>query len=384
MSIATAACITKRADHAWLAVLLISCVLTACGKGEAKPEDASKLKPPAELAAVDVALVESRALSELLPLSGSLMPVVQAMVKSKVSGELLSVSVREGQAVAKGAVIARIDTKNQQALADSQRATVEKMRADSAMAKLQLDNNVRLLEKKFIAPTVVDTSRSAYAAAEAGVKAAVAQARLAEIGLEDAVVRAPIAGIVAKRMVQPGEKVSPDSALLSIVDLGLLELEASVPASEVPAIKVGQAVRFTVDGFGQRSFTGTVERINPVAETSSRTIRIYLAVPNPDGSLKGGMFAKGSLLLDAMVAAPVIPLLAVRNDGGLPYVLVVKDGKLLQRSVVLGLKNEQTGLVQVHTGLAVGELVLATSSRLLQADMTVALKAAAPVATAQK
>lgn len=376
--------VTRQCPPTFATVLVAACLLAACGKGDAKPEDAAKSPPPAELAPADVALVESRALSELLPLSGSLMPVVQAMVKSKVAGELLSVSVREGQSVAKGEVIARIDTKNQQALADSQRATVEKMRADSAMAKLQLDNNVRLLERKFIAPTVVDTSRSAYAAAEAGVKAAAAQARLAEIGLADAVVRAPIAGVVAKRMVQPGEKVSPDAPLVSIVDLGLLELEASVPASEVPNIKVGQAVNFTVDGFGERRFTGTVERINPIAEASSRALLLYLAVPNSDGSLKGGMFAQGSLLLDATAPAPVIPLIAVRNDGGLPYVLVVKDGKLVQRTVTLGVKSAQEGLVQVTSGLEVGERVLAASSSLLKADMAVTLKAAAPLAAAQK
>ncbi len=356
--------------------------LAACGKGEAKLEEAKPVVPPAELAAADIAVVENRALSRLLPLSGSLMPVVQAMVKSKVAGELLTVTVREGESVTRGAVLARIDTRNQQAQVDSQRATVEKARADLAMAKLELDNNQRLLDRNFIAPTVVDTSRSAHAASAAGLKAAQAQARLAEIGLSDAVVRAPINGIVAKRMVQPGEKVSPDEPLLSLVDLSLLELEAPAPASEVPLIKVGQAVRFTVDGFGERAFTGLVERINPVAESGSRSVLIYLAVPNADGSLKGGMFAKGTLLLDANAAAPVIPLSAVRTEAGLPYVLVLKDGKLLQRKVTLGLKSEEMGLVQVSQGLALGEQVLAASSGLLQAGMSVTLKpkAADPVA----
>lgn len=357
--------------------------LVACSQGDAKPEDAAKAPaPPAELAPADVVVVVSQPLSRVLPLSGSLMPVVQAMVKSKVAGELLAVTVREGEAVTKGTVLARIDTRNQQAQVDSQRANVEKARADLAMAQLELDNNQRLLAKKFIAPTVVDTSRSAHAAAAAGLKAVEAQARLGEIGLSDAVVRAPISGIVAKRMVQPGEKVSPDEPLLSLVDLSLLELEASAPASEVPAIKVGQAVRFTVDGFGSRAFTGTVERINPVAEAGSRSLLIYLAVPNADGSLKGGMFAKGTLELDVNAAAPVVPLSAVRTESGLPFVLVVQDGKLVQRPVTLGLKSEQQGLVQVSEGLVPGEQVLAASSVLLQAGMRVSLKPdAAAIAT---
>jgi len=358
--------------------------LAACGKGEAKLEDAKPIAPPTELAPADVAVVESKSLSRVLPLSGSLMPVVQATVKAKVAGELLAVTVREGETVSKGAVLARIETRNQQAQVDSQRANVEKARADLAVAKLELDNNQRLLDKKFIASTLVDTSKGTYAAAAAGLKAAEAQARLAEIGLEDAVVRAPISGIVAKRMVQPGEKVSPDEPLLSLVDLSLLTLEAPAPASEVPSIKVGQSVRFTVDGFGERAFEGQVERINPVAESGSRSILIYLAVPNSDGSLKGGMFAKGTLQLDASAPMPVIPLSAVRTDSGLPYVLVVKDGKLLQKPVTLGLKSEEVGLVQVSSGLALGEQVLVASSSLLKSGMSVVLKPAMAAPAAAK
>ncbi len=367
---------TANTDLRLLFVTAALSALAACGKGDAKPDDAKAPPPPTELAAADVARVESRALSRVLPLSGSLSPVVQAMVKSKVAGELLSVTVREGERVKKGAVLARIDTRNQQAQVDSQRATVEKARADLAMAKLELDNNQRLLDKKFIAQTVVDTSKSAHAAMVAGVKAAEAQARLAEIGLSDAVVRAPIDGIVAQRLVQPGEKISPDAPLLSLVDLSLLELEAQAPASEVPLIKVGQSVRFTVDGFGTRPFEGKVERINPVAEAGSRSLTVYLSVPNPDGSLKGGMFAKGTLVLDANASAPVIPLPAVRSESGLPYVLIVKDGKLVQRNVTLGLKSEEEGLVQVTEGLVDGEQVLVASSSLLKADVRVVLKPA--------
>lgn len=356
--------------------------LSACGKGDAKPDEAAKpAAPPVELAAADVVRVEEQALSRVLPLSGSLMPVVQATVKSKVAGEILAISVREGQTVARGTVLARIDTRNQQAQVDSVRANAEKARADLAMAKLELDNNERLLERKFVAPTVVDTSKSAYAAALAGLKAAQAQARLAELGLEDAVVRAPIDGVVAQRMVQPGEKVSPDEPLLSLVDLSLMELEAPAPASEVPLIKVGQSVRFTVDGYGDRLFEGKVERINPMAEAGSRSIVIYLAVPNPDGSLKGGMFAKGTLQLDASAAAPVIPITALRNEAGVPFVLVVKQGKLEQRSVSLGLKSEERGLVQVTEGLQLGEQVLTASSSLLKGGMAVVMKGDAPAVT---
>lgn len=351
--------------------------LAACGKGDAKPEDAAKVLPPAELAAADIAVVEARALSRVLPLSGSLTPVVQATVKSKVAGELLSVTVREGQAVKRGDVLARIDTRNQQAMVDSQRAAVEKARADLAMAKLTLDNNQRLVDKHFIAQNVLDAAKSQYDASVAGVKVAVAQAHMAEISLADAVVRAPINGVVAKRMVQPGEKVSPDSPLLSLVDLSALELQASAPTSEVPLVKIGQLAHFKVDGFGERRFEAQVQRINPVAEAGSRSITVYLAVPNPDGTLKGGMFAQGSLGLDANAAMPVIPLTALRGhtEAGSGVVLVVKDGKLAERQIKLGLKSEAEGLVEVREGLAVGEKVLTATGSTLKDGVKVLLKA---------
>ena len=96
------------------------------------------------------------------------------------------------------------------------------------------------------------------------------------------------------------------------------------------------------------------------------------------------MFAKGTLQLDAGEPAPVVPLTAVRSESGEPYVLLVQDGKLVERKVSLGLKSAERGLVQVSAGLEVGELVLATSSSLLSAGMAVTLKPAAPAAVAKQ
>lgn len=384
---------TPRRSRSWLVWLLILLlvgggVFWMSQRGKKPPEkpaaDAKPAAAPVELAPADVALVESRPLSRSLPLSGSLMPVVEATVKSKVAGELLAVAVREGDAVKKGAVLARVDTRHQQAQVDSVRASAEKARADLALAQLELDNNQRLFDKKFIAPTVLDTAKTSRAAAAAALRAAEAQARLAEIGLEDATVTAPFDGVVAKRLAQPGEKVSTDTPLLKLVDLRTLELEAAAPASEVPLISTGQHVRFTVDGFGTRAFTGRVERINPVAEEGSRSILLYFAVPNADGSLKGGMFAKGRLQLDAGEPAPLVPMSAVRSEAGLPYVLVVKDGLLVQRAVTVGLRSEEEGVAQIAEGLAVGEQVLTSSSSLLKAGQKVTVKAEAAKPAAEK
>lgn len=346
------------------------------GEGEKKPTG------PLELAAGDVASVSTAALVRRLPLSGSLTPLSQTTIKAKVGGELLEVRVREGQAVSKGEVLARIDTRNQQAQVASQRAGLEKAKADLAIAKLNLDNNRRLLERNFIAQNVLDTSQSTFDAAVAGVKLAEAQLRLAEIGLQDSVVRAPFAGIISRRLAEPGEKVSSDSPLLGLVDLTQLELQASAPASEIPSVKPGQKAQVRVDGYGDQRFEATVARINPATEQGSRSILIYLSLDNSAGLLRGGMFAQGELVIGQSGEGPVVPVAAIRSEAGLKYVMAVVDGKLQQKSVKLGLTTEDNALVEVLEGLKTGEVVVVGRLDSLKPGTAVVLKAAAAPAAA--
>jgi membrane fusion protein, multidrug efflux system len=313
---------------------------------------------PLELAAVDVIAVEPRVLTRMLPLSGTISPFVQATVKSKVSGEIEQVAVREGQDVKAGDVIARIDTRNLQAEYDRELAAVEKARADLGLAQLNRDKNRSLLELKYISQNTYEQTESAYAASVASLKLAEAQARLARIGLEDAQVRAPFAGTIAKRLVHPGEKASPDSVLVSLVDLRQMVLEAAVPAADIPSVRIGQTVHFTVGGFGSREFEGQVQRINPTTADGSRAITIYIAVPNPDRALKGGMFAQGELTLDATNPVLAIPQRAVREEAGANYVYTLKGGKIVRTPVALGQAVKGAAFVEVRDGLAAGERVI--------------------------
>lgn len=379
----------------WLKPLLIVLLIAVVGgaawlltrvdaTAAAAPADKNAKTPagPMELAAADVATVELRALSRRLPLSGSLTPLVQATVKSRVSGDVLDVQVREGQAVQKGEVLARIDIRNLGALLDAQRAALEKARADLALARVNRDTNAKMLEQKFISQNAYDSAQSAHDAAAASVKVAEAQTRVAQIGLDDASVRAPISGIVSQRMVQPGEKVSPDSPLLAIVDLSRLELEAPAPASEIPAVRLGQVARFKVGGYGDRQFEAKVERINPSTDAGTRSIRLHLSVDNADGALRGGMFAQGELVLDQSAPSPTVPTSAIRSDAGVTYVLVVDNGKLVRRAVTLGLKTDDASFVEVREGLSVGTQVLAAKIDALQdgAAIKLATTAVAPAA----
>ena len=340
---------------------------------EGKAADAN---PTVELAAADVATVGLAVLTRLLPVTGSLSPLVQSTVKAQAPGEILDVTVREGQAVQSGDVLVRIDTRNLNAERESRQAALEKARADLALAKLNRDNSKNLLEKRVISQNAYDTAESAYQAGLANVKAAEAQLSLARIALEYTTVRAPFDGTIAQRLVQPGERVGIDSSLLTLVDLSHLELQAPAPASEVPSVQIGQIATFRVDGFGARRFEGRVERINPLTDTGSRSVMLYLAVDNSDGALKGGMFAQGDLVLDQTEPVAAIPLTALHTEAGLPYVFVIEGAKVMRRPVKLGLRSDEQNLVEVREGLKTGARVVAVRIDTLKSGSPVVIAAA--------
>ena len=348
---------------------------TAQAATEAKKSD----KPATlEFAAGDVARVSIQAIERTVAISGSLTPLTQSLVKSTVAGQVRQVMVREGQSVKVGDIIAEIDTTDLRARLDAAQADHEERRSRLTIAARNRDTNQALLKQNFISQNAYDQTQSTYQGSDAAVRWADAQVRMATKAINDAVVRSPIAGVVAKRMVNGGERITPDAPIVNIVDLTRLELEASIPASDVPSVVIGQTVRFHVDGFGERQFEGKIERINPVAEPGSRAIKLFVAVPNPDNSLKGGMFAEGVVALSQTVASPVIPYSAVFEEAGQSYVFSVEDGKLAKRAVSVGQKDEVTGLVAVKSGLNEGIAVVRIRMTGLKVGAPAMLKSSAP------
>src|SRR5471032_278880 len=332
-----------------------------------------------ELAGGDVAAIEEHALSVSLPLSGSLAPLSQATIKAKVSGQVASTTLQEGQAVSAGQVLVQLDPGDLRARVTQQQAALDDAQAKLSLAIKNANNNQALLKQNYISQNAYDSTQNSVEVARAAVKSAEAMVEIARIALGDTVIRAPISGIVSKRLVQAGEKVAPDMAVYTIVNLSQLTLEAQVPASEIPRIKVGQDVHFKVDGFGERDFAGKVTRINPTTESGSRAMLVYIAVDNGDGALRGGMFAKGSIVTERSAVAPLVPLTALRKDkkGTVVYALV--GGKVVEQVVTLGLRNEDEGYAEVTAGLVPGAKVIV--ARLDGVKPGHAVKFAAPAAT---
>jgi membrane fusion protein, multidrug efflux system len=182
--------------------------------------------------------------------------------------------------------------------------------------------------------------------------------RVAQNALRDSVAISPLSGVVAKRHVQPGEKVAFDSPLVTVVDLKDMELQALVPSSDIPELKPGMTVDLTVDGFSDRKFTGRIQRINPSTEAGTRAILVFVGIPNDAQALRGGMFATGRIALTASAPVPTLPTTAVRTEAGVSYVWTIQDGKLAKRTVVVGRRDDDGGRVEVKTELPASVPVL--------------------------
>ena len=372
-----------RRRHGWVK-LTVAVVIAAIAIGsligwrassatkEEKKSDADKIF---ELSANDVATLSPQNLGLVIPISGSVRPVLQAMVKSKVSGEIAQVYVREGERVAAGQTLVSIDTADLRARHETQLAMLAESKAKLDLAKKNEANNRALLAKNFISQTAFDSVVSGLEVSESNYKSMVAQAAITQRALADAQVRAPFAGIVAKRAVNVGEKVTADAQVMHIVDLSKMELEAPVPVSDIPSVKVGQEIAFKVDGFNGREFKGKIERINPSAEAGSRTISIFVALPNGDGALKGGMFANGTLAAASRAAVDTVPIASVIAEGGQSFVFTLKDGKVERKPITPGNRNVEMGLIEVRSGLAPGTQVLTVKADGLKHGSNVVVKA---------
>ena len=343
----------RRVIGAAIALVLIGSVGGAVAlRAVKKAQDENKGPPVAlQFAPTDLTRVKAMPLARWLPVSGTLQPMRQAIVKAKVSGDVREVTVREGESVRAGQLLVRIDTADLDSKLIDRIGALESARAQLALAEKTRSMNTRLLNDKFISQNAFDNAESSFSVAQGNVKSMEAQVQLARNALKDAVATAPLSGIVAKRHVQPGEKVAIEASLVTVVDLKDLEVQALVPAIDVPELRIGMPVEFNVDGYGERRFTGRIERINPSTEPGTRALLIYVGLPNPDALLKSGMFATGRIALAASAPAPTLPMTAVRSEAGQSFVWVIDKGKLSRRIVMLGRRDTDHGLVEIKTTL---------------------------------
>jgi RND family efflux transporter MFP subunit len=288
--------------------------------------------------------------------SGELRAAREATVRAEIGGPIEEVRVEEGQSVRRGALLGRIEVSS---LDDSRRAarsTVRSAENQLDVARREAARTSELVEAGALAVRDLDLARASVAAAEAQL--AEAQARLVgvETQIGNALIHAPIAGIVSSRPVNLGDVVSPGTALVTIIDPSSMRLDASVPSHALASVRVGATVRFEVGGY-DRPFEGRIERINPRADPITRQVPIYVAIPNVGGRLVAGLFAEGRLV-DQSEEGLVVPSNAVNTSGTSPWVLRVRDGRTEKVDVTLGVRDERTERLLVTAGVAEGDILL--------------------------
>ena len=370
---------TRRRMLGALAALLVLTALagSVALRASKSVADADPKAPVAlEFVATDLAHVEPRALTRWLPLSGTLQPLNQTTVAAKVAGEIRQVTVREGETVKAGQVIVRFDTADLEARLTDRIGALESSRAQLSLAEKTRTQNQLLLKQKFISQNAYDAAESNLSVSQGTLKSNEAQAQLARIALNYAVVTAPLSGVVAKRHVQPGQKVSIDAPLVTMVDLSHMELQAMVPANDIPELAIGMAVDVAIDGFGERRFPGTIERINPTTEAGTRAILVFIHIPNPDAALRGGMFGTGRVTLAAGAPVPTLPAVAIHTEAGQTFVWTIEDGKLVRRIVTVGKRDDSAGRVEIKTALNPTYPILAAPFDNLKAGAPALVRAA--------
>jgi RND family efflux transporter MFP subunit len=339
-----------------LAIALLTAPLTtACSKAPEAPVT------PAAPAAVQVGqenlvTVASGTIIVGPILSGELRPERDATIRAELGGSMVAVAVEEGQAVQRGVLLGRIETRTLDDVRQSATSALRSAESQLAVARREAERTEQLVTAGALAARDLDLARSSVTAVEAQLADAKSRLASAERQLGDAVLRSPIAGIVSSRAVNVGDVVAVGTPLFTVIDPSSMRLEASVPSGDLSQLRVGASVQFQVRGYEQ-PFTGRIERIAPQADPTTRQVPLYIAIPNVGGRLVAGLFAEGRVV-SATATGLVVPIHAVNTSGDAPWVLRVSAGKTERVTVALGLRDPRTERVQVASGLSEGDNLL--------------------------
>lgn len=375
-------------SRAWLVgtVVLIVCALgigrTIMNRKAEQARLTQSQNEPAgrqTLSASDLVQAQRAEWVRTVGISGNIQAIDSVVIKARVPGEVVTLSVREGDAVQQGQVLIKLDPRDQQARLEQALQQAAAAKAQWAISQRTLENNQALVAQGFISRNALDTSVSSATAAKSTWQAAQAAVDLARKAVEDTRLSTPIKGMVAKQYVQVGERVNVDARLLDVVDLSRVELQASLRPEDITQVRVGTRGQIRVDGLSQ-PIEAQVARINPSAAPGTRAVTVYLSL-KPHEALRQGLFANGQLEL-ARATSLILPRSVIRQRTNGSYVQLVRQGKVVHQAVTLGaegqLASDQTlAVVEVRSGLDGGESILKESLGLVKEGAEVVITPAA-------
>ena len=327
---------------------------------------------------------------------GTLAAREEAVISAEVAGRVSRLVHDLGDRVAAGTPLLELDPEKLQYRAEGQRAALDQARArygatsdgtlpsldrvpavvstsaQLADAQQQLERAKNLASRNLLSRSDLETAQTRYDTAKAAhdqalssarqlradIEAQSSSVRLAERELRDAVIRAPFDGYVAERLVSPGQFVQPQAPVMRIVRLQPLKLTAEVPEKFAPWIESGREMAVRVDAFPQEVFVGRIVRIAPAVNLRSRAFAIEGEIPNNDGKLKPGTFARVQITTDRVERAVTIPVAAVQSRYGTNRVFVVENGQALGKEIVLG--DRLGDRVEVSKGLEAGTRIVSS------------------------
>ena len=339
----------------------MACAVAGCKKdanGAAAPTE----EPVVTLGQENVARAEARELQSGPGISGTLQARTAAAVRAEVGGTILDIKAEQGQSVKKGQELARIEAATLRDQLIAARTAARTASSALQVARAEEERSAKLAKAGVITQRDLERAQLAVSQAEGQLAEARSRQALAREQVGRSRITAPFDGVVSERQASAGDVVAPGAPLFTVVDPRTLRLEAAVPAARLEQVKVGTPVEFQVTGYGERSFSGKVERINPVVDPSTGQVRIYVAIPNTDLHLLAGLFAEGRVASEATQALAV-PVDAVVESNGEPGVLRIQDGRVQRVPVTLGLRDAVAQQVEVRSGLRAGDVVVLGSAR---------------------
>lgn len=324
------------------------------------------------LSSADIHKVATGLIEEGAAISGNLRPIETVSIRARLEGDLTQLLVREGDVVRSGAVMAQFESTEQEAALRSAEADEIAARTEAETAQWNLEQTRDLFKAGAVAERDMRAAEQGAATANARRAAAESRVRAAASLSRDTRVTSPVNGVVERRNVENGERVTRGEELFTVVRSDVLELTAAVPARRANTLRRGQAVRFSADG---RAIEGRISRVSPTIDLASQSVTVYVEVPNRDLSIKGNAFATGQVIERALPGQLLVPQSAIRQASASAdigaFVWKVERGALVSAPVTLGIVDEARGVVQVLGGLAAGDEVVVGNVGMMGAGMQV-------------
>ncbi|WP_374449010.1 efflux RND transporter periplasmic adaptor subunit [Stella sp.] len=346
--------VSRRLIYLLGAAALAAAAVVAAGQFRGPPAGMAAVAPgdpaPVRAAAVETAVATTGAMIDDIAVVGSLQPSESVVVQPEIAGRIVRFGFRDGAEVRRGDLLVELDPA-------ILRAELAKARSDLVLARTNSDRANQLASQGTGTLRARDEALAVLQAAQANFE-------LAQARLERSEIRAPFSGIVGLRRYSIGAYVAPGDGIVDLAAVDPVRVDFRIPELFLSAIRTGQRVAVSADAVPGRAFDGTIYAIHPVVDENGRALRLRATLPNPDGSLRPGLFVRIRVVVEERPDAVLVPEAAVFPVEGGKYVYRLDGDRAVLTEVRLG--RRKPGLVEIASGLAAGEVVVTAGHQRLR------------------